>query len=241
MDQGEPARWSLRALSLPRLPIKFTDLAVGVLLAAGAGAILVNALALQSGPHPAPLFVNKPVKVAADPTGSVVTVLPRPRPPELEAARTPATSPRPKAEIVKDIQKELGRTGFYDGAADGVHGPKTDSAIRDFEQAAGLKSLGEPNDGVLKSILQSNVRASTSAVKRSESPAEVVAPSKQVTAIQRALADFGYGQIKPSGVVDADTRAAIEKFERERKLVITGQISERVVRELAVMTGRVLN
>ena len=59
-------------------------------------------------------------------------------------------------------------------------------------------------------------------------------------ALQRALSDFGYGQIKPSGTVDAETSAAIEKFERERKLPITGQVSDRVVRELAAMTGRPL-
>jgi hypothetical protein len=40
--------------------------------------------------------------------------------------------------------------------------------------------------------------------------------------------------------MDAETQAAIEKFERERKLPITGQASERVVRELAAMTGRPL-
>jgi hypothetical protein len=65
-------------------------------------------------------------------------------------------------------------------------------------------------------------------------------PSKRVIAVQRALAEFGYGQIKPSGTVDAETQAAIQKFERERKLPVTGQASERVLRELAAMTGRPL-
>ena len=36
------------------------------------------------------------------------------------------------------------------------------------------------------------------------------------------------------------TRAAIEKFERDRGLPVTGQISDRLVRELAAMTGRPL-
>jgi hypothetical protein len=54
------------------------------------------------------------------------------------------------------------------------------------------------------------------------------------------LAEFGYGQIKPSGYVDAETHAAIEKFERERKLPVTGQPSDRVARELAAVTGRPL-
>ena len=43
-----------------------------------------------------------------------------------------------------------------------------------------------------------------------------------------------------TGIVDAETEAAIERFERERKLPITGQASDRVARELAAMTGRPL-
>ena len=70
--------------------------------------------------------------------------------------------------------------------------------------------------------------------------AKLIAPSKRVMAIQRALSDFGYGQIKPSGQFDPATKAAIEKFERDRKLPVTGQISDRLVRDLAATTGRPL-
>jgi peptidoglycan hydrolase-like protein with peptidoglycan-binding domain len=75
---------------------------------------------------------------------------------------------------------------------------------------------------------------------RSDVP-ERPAPNKRVIALQRALADFGYGQIKPSGIVDAETQAAIEKFERERKLPVTGQPSDRVMREMTSMTGRTMD
>ena len=84
---------------------------------------------------------------------------------------------------------------------------------------------------------------------RPSEPATVPAPTKaavpsassnRVIALQRALADYGYGQIKVTGVIDRDTRAVIEQFERERKLPITGQASDRVVRELAAITGRAL-
>jgi peptidoglycan hydrolase-like protein with peptidoglycan-binding domain len=68
----------------------------------------------------------------------------------------------------------------------------------------------------------------------------LIAPSKRIVSIQRALADFGYGQIKATGVFDPETRSAIEKFEREHRLPVTGQISDRFVRELAAMTGRPL-
>jgi peptidoglycan hydrolase-like protein with peptidoglycan-binding domain len=68
--------------------------------------------------------------------------------------------------------------------------------------------------------------------------ADMLAPSRRVIALQRALAQYGYGQLRPTGIVDGDTRAAIEKFERERKLPVTGQPSDRVARELAGLIGR---
>jgi hypothetical protein len=70
--------------------------------------------------------------------------------------------------------------------------------------------------------------------------ADMLAPMQQLTAIQRALSDYGYGQISPNGNLGPDTRAAIERFERERRLPVTGQVSDRLVRELAAMTGRKL-
>ena len=75
---------------------------------------------------------------------------------------------------------------------------------------------------------------------RNDVAVERPAPSRRVIALQRALAEYGYGQIKPTGLVDSETQAAIEKFERERKLPVTGQASDRVARELAAMTGRPL-
>jgi peptidoglycan hydrolase-like protein with peptidoglycan-binding domain len=231
--------------------------AVGFMLGAFVTvAILINVLFLQSGSHPAPMFKGalapmKPVAV----TDSTPTTAPRPRP--LEPAATPAptkvaapSAPRPPGEIINDIQRELTRRGYYDGGVDGLYGPKTDAAIRDFEQAAGLKPSTEPSEALLQAIMRSPAKlakgttGTTPAARptpvRNDGVIERSAPSKRVIALQRALAQYGYGQIKPSGIVDADTQAAIEKFERERKLPITGQASDRVVRELAAMTGRPL-
>lgn len=70
--------------------------------------------------------------------------------------------------------------------------------------------------------------------------AELIAPTQRVVAVQRALADFGYGQIKPTGVAGPETRVAIEKFERDHHMPVTGQISDHLVRELTAMTGRAL-
>jgi peptidoglycan hydrolase-like protein with peptidoglycan-binding domain len=236
-------------------------------------AILSNVLFMQSGSHPAPMFkdaivppkpVTKPVKDALVPTTKPVeatdsapapAMVPRPRPADPVSAPAPAkvsapSGSRTPGEIIGDIQRELVRRGYYDGVVDGLYGPKTDAAIRDFEQAAGLKPSTEPNEVLLQAMVRSPAKLtkatppSAAAARpmpvRAEAAVDRPAPSKRVIALQRALAEYGYGQIRPSGIIDAETQAAIEKFERERKLPITGQASERVVRELAAMTGRPL-
>jgi putative peptidoglycan binding protein len=73
-------------------------------------------------------------------------------------------------------------------------------------------------------------------------PAPIPAPvqitgSRRVAAVQRALSENGYGQLSATGTIGADTQAAIQKFERERHMVVTGQVSDRLVKELTIVTG----
>ena len=199
--------------------------------------IVTNALFLQKGPHPAPIFATRPL------LPQEMTLAPR-----LHTQSAPATDTGNQArlQLNANIQRELTRKGFYDGPADGIWGSKTDSAVRDFIQAAGLKINAEPSDALLRTVSTSSAKPSTASISNMAADpiarliAPSIAPSKRITAVQRALADFGFGQIKPTGVLDADTRAAIEKFERERRLPVDGQISDRLVRELAGMSGRPL-
>lgn len=76
--------------------------------------------------------------------------------------------------------------------------------------------------------------------RRNDPIAELIGPSSRILAVQRVLSDYGYGQIKPTGMLDSATSAAIERFERERKLPITGRVSDRLVNELATMIGHPL-
>jgi Putative peptidoglycan binding domain len=66
---------------------------------------------------------------------------------------------------------------------------------------------------------------------------ELITTSRRVASVQRALTEYGYGQLKPTGTIGADTQAAIQKFERDRKIPVTGQMSDRLVRELTAMIG----
>lgn len=213
------------------------------MLMIAAGAILINALYRQPGPHPAPIFSIKPRPVASgEPTGGVVPALPRARPEGLVTAK-PEPAARLRADIITDIQRELSRRGLYDGPVDGVLGPKTDSAIRDYETTAKLKPSGEPSEELLRMISRAPLKPETVAPRapaRQDPIAELIAPSQRVIAVQRALNDFGYGPVKATGNYGAETITAIQKFERDRKLPVTGQISPRLLRELAALTGRPL-
>ena len=211
---------------------------VGVMMATAAiFAISFNALFLQNGPHPAPIFATRPQ--------TLETPLAPPRSPVAQPSSAPDSTAQSRTRLISDIQRELGRRGFYDSAIDGIWGAKTDAATRDFVQAAAVKVNPEASDSLLRAIVTSNAkaqsgRAVSSEPVRNDPIAELIAPSKRVLAIQRALSDFGYGQIKSSGNYDEDTRTAIEKFERDHRLPVTGDISDRFVRELAGMTGRPL-
>ena len=231
----------MRALlrrALGRNPID----AIGLfLLVIAAGAILINALYRQPGPHPAPIFSVRPRPVASEPVGGVVPPMPRARPESIIPAK-PEAPARPRADIITDIQRELSRRGLYDGPVDGMVGPKTDSAIRDFETSAKLKVTGEPSEEVLRAIMRAPLKTEAAAVRpaRPDPIAELIAPSQRVIAVQRALNDYGYGPVKITGNFGAETVSAIQKFERDRKLPVTGQISPRLLRELAALTGRPL-
>ena len=56
------------------------------------------------------------------------------------------------AAIVAEVQGERVRLGFYSGRVDGLIGPKTRAAIRDFEQSAGMDQSGEATETLLETL-----------------------------------------------------------------------------------------
>lgn len=228
----------------------------GLLGAVAVVTIFVNALYMQKGPHPAPIFATRPAAITATqkpvaPPPSAA-LAPQPMVPAPMSAPAPAATSAPapvvaptaaqplnRVQVIAEIQRELTRRGYYDGVADGIWGAKTDAGARDFAQAAGVKVDPNAPEDLLRAMTGSKLPAVAPVPPPRRDPiADLLAPSPRIIAVQRALADFGYGQIKPSGTIDAATRAAIEKFERDRRMPVTGQISDRFVRELSTMAGR---
>jgi hypothetical protein len=186
-----------------------------LVLTAAAGTIVVNSVYLQHGPHPAPIFAvhSLPVAAARDNVGAVQRPTQHLRQSDLAPPHQDAVElPRPRPAAA----------------------PATVAAHRDP-----IAALLEENPA--PSPRAPSPRPPPAAAPQPAPTRSLVAPSRQVLAAQRALSEFGYGQLKPTGIYDAETRAAVQRFERDRKLPITGELSEAVKRELATLTGRNLD
>jgi peptidoglycan hydrolase-like protein with peptidoglycan-binding domain len=136
----------------------------------------------------------------------------------------------PSGEPSEVILKTITRTPLG-----GKPAPSPSAASARPDSIAAL-SRGVPSAGISDPSAAAS-RAEPSATPPRSEPSAMVS-SKQVKAVQQTLADFGYGQVKATGIPDAATRAAIEAFETVHKLPVTGQISDRFLRELAAVTDR---
>lgn len=74
------------------------------------------------------------------------------------------------------------------------------------------------------------------ALLNGETPQEASAPNARVAAVQKALIKSGF-VLRADGVMGATTRQALERFERDRRLPVTGDLSPRTLRELAEQSG----
>jgi hypothetical protein len=179
------------------------DMIAGALAFAAVSAIVANALFLQAGPHPSPMFGSA---VAIPTAAAPASPLPRPRPVEAMLKPVEVSPAEPKPVEPKPVE---------------------------------LKPA-DPLTNLVKATSVTPV--APSAIARPPMPIPVastpVTGSRRVAAVQRTLTEYGYGQLKPTGTIGADTQAAIQKFERDRKIPVTGQMSDRLVRELTAMVGK---
>jgi hypothetical protein len=194
-----------RGLAMRILLYSPKDMVAGLLAFAVACAIIANALFLQAGHHPSPMFGS----VVAIPPAGLAPASPLPRPRPVELATRPADASPPESRPAEPKSAEL----------------------KPGEPKAAEPRVADPLANLVKATAAMPVTAS---VPRPPAP---IPASRRVAAVQRVLTEYGYGQLKPTGTIGSDTQAAIQKFEREHKLPVNGQISDHLVRDLVAMTG----
>ena len=203
------------------LPRRISDTIALAVATAAAMAVVVNAVAFQEAPRlTLDNLLSRDVQTKPAPN-------PQPR---------PADAPvRNMNDLIQNIQRELSVRGYYNGAVDGVQGPRTEQAIRDFQKSKGGQNTLEPSDALLNLIKRSPAKGDiTGSVN---APLEGERKSLRVLSLQRALARLGYGPVRMNGTFGPDTKEAIERFERDWMMPVTGLMSENLFTKLAAVNG----
>jgi Putative peptidoglycan binding domain len=211
------------------------DVIAGALAFAAVSAIVANALFLQAGRHPAPMFGSTIAISAAGLTPA--NPLPRPRPLEADAGlfESRPTEFKP-AESKASESKSSESKSSESKASESKASESKLSESKPYESKA-----ADPMANLVKATAAAPLAPSN--VVRPPAPitgashGDQITGSRRVAAVQRVLTEYGYGQLKATGTIGSDTQAAIQKFEREHKMPPNGQMSDRLVRELTAMVG----
>ena len=207
------------------------DAIAGFVAFAAVSAIIANALFLQVGRHPAPMFGSLAIPAAAL---MPANPLPRPRPVEADGA---LLEPRPTE--IKPAESRVSEPKAPESKAPESKAPESKASESKAADPKSTDSIAHLVKGTAAAPTTSSTIARppvpTPTVSRGD--AVQVTGLRRVAAVQRVLTEYGYGQLKATGTIGSDTQAAILKFERDHKMPPTGQMSDRLVRELTAMIG----
>lgn len=189
------------------------DTLAGLVAVAAISAIVANALFLQTGRHPAPMF-GTVINLPAPSSAALSNPLPRPRP--VGADMSPL---EPKATEFRAEPK-----------------PAEKAPEKPVEASASTPRSGDPLTNLVKAATSTPPSV---AIARPPAPVPVQQSpaARRIAGVQRALSEYGYGNLKVTGTMSGETQAAIQKFEREHKMQVTGLVSDRLLRELGAAIG----
>ena len=229
---GAAAAEAERGLAMRLLLHSPKDTLACALVFTAVSAIVANALFLQAGRHPSPMFGSVVTMPGAGPPTSP---LPRPRPVatdeivlEPKPGEPKSFEPRPSEPRPSEPKRPEPKPSEVKPLESRTAEPKAADPLANLVKATTGAAPAAPS-GVLRPP------ASIPVASRNETVAS--SGPRRVAAVQRALTQYGYGQLKPTGTAGSDTQAAIKKFEREHRIPVTGHISDRLVHELTTMIG----
>jgi peptidoglycan hydrolase-like protein with peptidoglycan-binding domain len=137
-------------------------------------------------------------------------------------------APELRLAFVRGIQEELIERCFLTGVADGAAGPKTRTAILEYQRVAGLAQTGSASKDLLDHLKFAQPRVAGPAQALPYPPLELV------RSVQAELARRGYYAGAVDGKLGPATRAAVRAFQQDAGLPPTGTIDERLLSETRI-------
>ena len=113
---------------------------------------------------------------------------------------------------------------------------KAPPAEKPAEEARAPEPAAKPARDPIAALLRQG-ETTASVTPKAEKAEKADKSDKAVLQAQRALNKLGYGPLKADGLMGPGTRAALEKFERDRKLPVKGEAAGRTLKELAARAG----
>lgn len=222
--------------------LKALDFLVAAVVVAAGGAVAANALVMQVPPPHAALPQPGSSGVAAgNDKAKTVRSTSIPLPPVNPNARGAAVAGGATNGTLGYLASKTSVTGMTpplkpvsaeEAAAGAIAAPRPVASLRPPLKTGALDATGP--------ISLSPAGAGSVDPLPIRPPADVPS-SPRVLAVQRALAKLGYGPLKVNGAMSAETRQAIQRFERDRKLPADGEVSDRLMRELGAVSGLAIN
>ena len=206
-------------------------------------AVLTNAIWYQPGKHPAPMFSTRGIESSRPLAETAEIVIKTP-----VSSTSTAVTANGDPELLKEVQTALSVRGYYAGKLDGVYGSRTKKAIDQFQRDHSLKANGKPSVRLLTQILLSaSVKPTEVPLPKQEELVQkvsatktaAVAPKKPeagadglIARIQSGLKSYGYEDLKVDGKMGQHTATAIQRFQLDYGMKITGEPSDRVFKKL---------
>jgi peptidoglycan hydrolase-like protein with peptidoglycan-binding domain len=161
---------------------------------------------------------------AQNPTTPVSAAAPAPsvQPPSVQA-------PAPSA-AVRDAQARLRTLGFYNGPVDGLAGPETARAVEAFQRSRGLDPTGDLSSATVAEMRRDAAAPRSAAAAPSEREAAIpIGNQTAVRTVQNRLKQLGFYDGPADGVWGVGTQTAVERYQREKRLPGTGELTARTV------------
>jgi peptidoglycan hydrolase-like protein with peptidoglycan-binding domain len=129
---------------------------------------------------------------------------------------------------VREVQRMLNQRGFDRLGVDGMMGPRTQAAVREFQRSQRLEPTGQLNRQTLIAL----------GLQRPDVSAPSTEPrysASVVRRVQQTLTHRGFKAGPVDGQLHAATQAALRQFQKSENLEDTGRLNDRTLAALGIV------
>jgi peptidoglycan hydrolase-like protein with peptidoglycan-binding domain len=138
---------------------------------------------------------------------------------------------------ILQAQQQLRNLGLYRGPVDGIAGPGTQRALRQFQMSNGLAVTGILDPQTMIKLIGAASTGQAARTQPSPNQADPAYSMTEVRAAQQRLRDVGLYHGAIDGVFSPQTRRAVERFQTINGLALTAALDQQTLSRLLPNAG----